>query len=61
MVVVICLKETGYMEIKNGRIYLYDSRYYLNLVRMELNQLQVLGIQEKQYMFMNITKRQLNY
>ena len=31
MVVVICLKETGYMEIKNGRIYLYDSRYYLNL------------------------------
>lgn len=31
MVVVICLKETGCMEIKNGRIYLYDSRHYLNL------------------------------
>lgn len=31
MVVVICLKEVGCMEIKNGRIYLYDSRYYLNL------------------------------
>lgn len=31
MVVVICLKRDGCMEIKNGRIYLYDSRYYLNL------------------------------
>lgn len=31
MDVVICLKRDGCMEIKNGRIYLYDSRHYLNL------------------------------
>ncbi len=31
MVVVICLKRDGCMEIKNGKIYLCDSRHYLNL------------------------------